>query len=492
MIKMLRHVRQFLGFTLSICAGAVRSGDWPVAWVSAGDAEHLWRIFNAHGGAGKVILAAQRPESWPPDKRDQAAVFLLRICRRRHAQDSAWVIRQYIKAAQLLQPGRPKPGLLQAAWQLWLAEVFVPACELLQIQLGEHENNDSRDFKVAILGWYGTETLGDCAILGEILAQLHTRGHAGKQIVVFGTFPARTRISLRQLGYPAVESRHLSELHAASILPAGLETFIFGGGPLCDGRPMLQVADVLERAAAQGKKVVLWGVGIGPLEEETYKQAVRRILAAASQVTLRDTASRRQADALHLFRSDQSVDVGEDPAFGYIHRRFAGQANSPAPTRYVLFAGRPLPSNLWPDPAAHRQACVEFDDKLAQIFTEIVRRGYKIHMLPHEYWPEDDRDYYVRLCARCGNPPEICLIEPELTVDEALDIYNQAAAVLAVRFHAAVFAIALAKPFLAVDYLRGGGKTMALLADIGLQDKGMGINDLLAATAATVADRVLA
>lgn len=466
----------------------------------------LWQKLRDAAAASQVVLRADCPQTWGALSINRAALFLRQLTQLRQDVDFRRQIWQRRELFLLEATVRHPVSVYRIAWILWWEQVAGPALQLLGWPL------QSRDVKVgscrvatggleaAIVGWYGSETLGDAAILGEILSGLREQGIADRKIAVFGTYPARTRITLDEMGCPEVGSQSLSILTQCGDVTDLPMRVVFGGGPLCDGRPLLEIALLLVKAGKSGRRVWLWGVGVGPVVRLEYRQAIAQMMRAASRISFRDETSRQLAYMLEPTLDQTKVSVFADPALGYLWRwrksllPFLAEPGPAVRDKYCLVAGRALPrlagENLTTQDFADLRN--KFDRQLRCVLSEIVVRGWKIRLIPHEYWPEDDRDYFAELVAPLPFRDRIELIDGALTVHEALQCYRQAEMILAGRFHAAVFAVALNKPFVALDYIWSNGKTTAFLSQVGMENQGFGLAEFLTALPEQVVDRLLA
>lgn len=474
-------------FTGWVALSVGRTAGLQLLRFSQQQAADLWSMERQVEKSRQLVFAPLDPAGWPDQARLQASLYLRQRCRLRPGEDLRRNIWQRREIAVLEQDWRRTASLRSAAWRLWREEVWQPALQLAGLSAGRAMTACR---PVGIVGWYGTETLGDAAILGEILHCLQEQGFADEQIAVYGSAVKRTALTLAELGRPQVESCDLSGLLGSSAdLP---ELLIFGGGPLCDGRAMKELARLLVKPASAGCRVFLWGVGLGPLQEPRYRQAIAAILRQAEKIAFRDDASRRLAEEVAPEIRQAALAVLPDPAAGYLRRLTPVVRTSGRP--YCLAAVR-----AWPRLAGHGLTDEEFarqkknyDERWREVLAGVAARGLAVRLIAHEYWPEEDRDYFADLLDAMPEKSRLSVIEPMLTVHEALQWYAQAEAVLAGRFHAAVFALALNKPFLAVDYIWSGGKTTALLSQVGLPQRGLALAEFLAIDAATAVNRLLA
>lgn len=152
--------------------------------------------------------------------------------------------------------------------------------------------------KICVVGWYGTETVGDRAILDGILQ-------------IYGRINSSTICSIGSL-YPFFTERTLlldGEIYQANAEECTIKCFdvkqkailkkeisesdcvIMGGGPLMDLLELKVVEYAFEYAKKIGKQTVVFGCGLGPLKKDYYQKTVGKILAHSDLVIYRDQQS---------------------------------------------------------------------------------------------------------------------------------------------------------------------------------------------------------
>ncbi|MDZ4699284.1 MAG: polysaccharide pyruvyl transferase family protein [Rhodothermales bacterium] len=325
--------------------------------------------------------------------------------------------------------------------------------------------------RVLICGWYGTETLGDKAILGGIVDTLRLT-HPDAEVDVAAIEPYITENTRRQM--PELRlARILSLAEARTQVKAGAYGLVvMGGGPLMTG--VSQCIDMLELLAlgrAAGAATLVAGCGIGPLGGPR-DAIVRELLETADRVLLRDRRS--IATARNVLGWDGEAGVMLDPAFLWIARQAAGTPVEP--TDRVLLALRDWPVNeyaagLSPDDAIRARTHFEeevlgFADGAADRMPGAVVIPFCMHK---QAVGGDDRMFYRRLLA--DRPALLARLDDRHRPPaEDLAAFRSSRLVVAMRFHSVVFAIAAGRPFLAIDYTLGG-KIAGLLDDLGLADR---------------------
>jgi polysaccharide pyruvyl transferase WcaK-like protein len=327
-----------------------------------------------------------------------------------------------------------------------------------------------RPARLLICGWYGTETLGDKAILGGVIIAARKR------------FP-RLAIDVASLEtYVTKEtSRQMPDLRIGRVLSfgealAGIMTKEFGAiavvGPLMSTiRRCTHLFELFAAAKISGTKAVVAGCGLGPLQVEHRNAAIKYILELADEVVLRDTVSAELART--TLGVQRPCAVAPDAAFLWI--RQPRPLSAERDRRRVLLALRDWPLDEFGsgiDPLAARSLKARYETELVEMLRELGRLEPSLEIVPfcmHKYLVGgDDREFYRRLLK--GFPQILARLDNRHRPPaEDLRFFASSRAVLAMRFHSVVFSLATNTPFLAVDYTMGG-KIAGLLGDVGARD----------------------
>jgi polysaccharide pyruvyl transferase WcaK-like protein len=369
-----------------------------------------------------------------------------------------------------------------------------------------------------IVGWYGTETVGDKAILGGIM-HAYREKHPDVRFTVASLNPFLTRRTMKELGLPATVIANPGWAFVKACLTS--DAVIMGGGPLM-GIDTLWVplwAFVLARLA--GRERIVWGCGLGPLDTERHLHATRLILRLATDIRLRDEAS--VAWARDLTGRDDIVMSG-DAAQDYAKRRArilrsarrsgrhaepltlpvapeavnrknmtATRTQGGEPSRSTQAARDGRGYEVEPEPLdtagggahggdRHTLACFlrdwspeyrgqrtraefdrvkqDFEDRLGAYIRALCARYAVVPVLHpmHTYTVGgDDRIFARRFLAEqlADVPGARYAVEPS-TVDSILQAMLGARLNICMRFHSVLFAHTARTPFLAIDYTNGG------------------------------------
>ena len=326
---------------------------------------------------------------------------------------------------------------------------------------------------ILIIGWYGTETNGDVAILGGLLE--YYRGRGATTFTVCSLFPLYSKVTLPPLaqemgvtltvcGYDDATLNHLDRFDAVSM----------GGGPLMDIEQTELMRNIFRSARAQGIPCHLDGCGIGPLHQPRFQVVVAEILKLATEIRLRDQAS---AEAAQLLTTGLNPTVIADPSVAYL--RQLGIRWQPQKSRLILAWLRSL------TPEYPQTTSIEESTGLLVGFLQKILARYPEHQLElgaMHWFPVgwDDREFSQEL-ATCLNNPRVRVDLVPRSPREILTRMAGADLNLCMRFHSVVFAHTIGAPFIALDYT-AGGKVAGYLGQNGLLGRELRYPDLAGLT----------
>ncbi len=168
-------------------------------------------------------------------------------------------------------------------------------------------------YTILIIGWYGTETVGDKAILGGIIERYKETYGDQLNIIVGSLFPFVTDQTIKELG---VASKVISTSNFEFFRYAKVcDEVIMGGGPLMDLNELYVPLLSFQIAKKYNKKRTVYGCGIGPVIGGKYKTAINKILHLSNDIFLRDFNSVDYAS--NEFNIVNTKMIG-DPAKGYL------------------------------------------------------------------------------------------------------------------------------------------------------------------------------
>lgn len=328
--------------------------------------------------------------------------------------------------------------------------------------------------EITIIGWYGTETIGDRAILAGIFRLLSLR---------FPTFSIR----LGSL-YPFYTERTLSEdldfyksvsdgkMVCISIFdsmnPWQLKKnikesnlLVVGGGPLMDLTEMNMLEYAFCYAKRKKVKSLLFGCGWGPLKNPNIIERAGHIVGLSNYAIFRDETSVEQC-LKHFPCFSGKVSSSIDPAvfachYFRINNRIQRKEDFIAVNfRDVLLEGRQYAEN-----SISKEIFINvLKGILSQ--TEIPIRLIPMHNF---FIGGDDRVFLNSLKERIPSPNIIVAQEP-MSLSETMECFYHAKACVGMRFHSILLQTILNGNNYILDYTDPQtGKIIGLIKQLGLE-----------------------
>lgn len=329
--------------------------------------------------------------------------------------------------------------------------------------------------KITILGWYGTETIGDRAILAGLLSFFH-KSFDKFEIKLGSLYPFFSNRTLNEdygfykeiinndLKIKLFDSKNSAQLNQAII---SSDLVVLGGGPLMDLYELFMVEYAFKRAKKLGKKTALLGCGIGPLFQKKFKKSVLEIVKFSDEIILRDTISKNNlkeiCNELNYKFENNNINVSYDPAVESViqFHKTAEKIRS----EYIAVNLRGFPSNYSKKTNSSNinNALKEFIGKLADKYVE-----REIRLIPMHYFHigSDDRVFLNSINQELGF--ENIKVENEnITLKDTIEIYQNAYINIGMRFHSVVLQTISSGYNYVLDYTEPKkGKIFGFLNDI--------------------------
>jgi polysaccharide pyruvyl transferase CsaB len=287
-----------------------------------------------------------------------------------------------------------------------------------------------------LVGYYGEHNLGDDALLEVLLGQLP----AAAQPVV----TARDlQLVAERFGVACVDRASLRRVLAAL---GSASALVLGGGSLLQDstsfRSLLYYGALIVAAHLQGKPVLLWGQGLGPLRRRRSRGLVRALLACTSACSWRDADSALLARQLgwrptntQLALPGSDAGVGSDPVWTLPPRRWQGQ-------------GGPLVLCFRPTAQLQGDAWRPWLAAIAQLAPDRPVIWLPLH-------GGQDRGLLEQLRQQQLLSPSLAERSREQQVHtpaEAMDLFAASGLVLAMRLHGLILAAVSGAPVAALSY----------------------------------------
>ncbi len=341
---------------------------------------------------------------------------------------------------------------------------------------------------VMVIGAYGGEHIGDIAILGGVLFRVHRKLGATRAILM-SQRPNHTRHLVPMLDVPvelSVETYDQEKIR--EVLPQ-VDGIVYAGGPLMDlPKQLVKHLYAVALARRGGKPFHVEGIGSGPFKRWPSEWTARRLIKMAEDVTLRTSD-----DGKHRLVRGLGAKVGRDPAFDYLETRGPELTRLPERDRTSierLLEGtegrttvginiRPIHSLFTLGASASRRAEYTrfIESRFEERFAEGLRRfkpegGGKpcfifFPMNAIQFGSPDLRSAY-RIARILRRDVDFRIWEDDASLDGVVALLRRMDLVIAMRFHAAIFALSQNRRTIGIDYRVGGrDKVAALLGDFG-------------------------
>lgn len=326
---------------------------------------------------------------------------------------------------------------------------------------------ESHRYRVFIFGWYGTETVGDKAILGGIVDHFKDKYGERLEVVVGSLYPFITEKTCNELNINAtvVSTRSFDLLKYSK----SSDEVVMGGGPLMDLEELYVPYIGFRVARKFGKITSVFGCGIGPLFKQHFEEVVQDILSNATNIMLRDQKSVNIARKWGMDRAMKS----DDYAKTYLENNFEYN-------KYAASEDQTLTCFLreWTYEYSRDLTKEQFEVEKMKFERGIVslikskakelgvKKVYLEHM--HNFvLGNDDRDfsrYFIEKYFSTEDEFEITFNKKLSTVDSIVSAMISSKHNICMRFHSVLFAHTLGTSFTAIDYTKGG-KILNYLTD---------------------------
>lgn len=340
------------------------------------------------------------------------------------------------------------------------------------------QEKNVNDFNRGLLiGAYGGEHVGDAAILGGVIQRLVKREKI-KSIVVASFRPSRTAMWVEMLDLPiTVEVIDYKEISQALKLVSHV---VYAGGPLMELPAQLaRHLAVLSRAKRKGCKVIIEGVGLGPLYSFHSKYLVKAILRISDDVSVRTKLSK----VLDLIPVNKVIREVRDPAFDYLESRLLvnlKECSSKQEIDSLLYQSdikvainlRPLWDKYnFSNDLTTEEVELEYLKKLSITMSKLQKKYgreltfYFFPMNPDQFGMSDLTTAY-QLSELLEDNVRFSIWEAEPDIDSLLYFLDQMSAIVSMRFHGCIFSMKHSKnKLIGLDYQIGKAGKVGQLMD---------------------------
>jgi len=344
---------------------------------------------------------------------------------------------------------------------------------LLSVRPAKH-NHPSEWKRVLITGWYGTETTGDKAILGEVLH--FVKQHSPTAEIILTTLN-------RKISHQT--SLELDDLAGASLVDIGkasssaliesVDAVIVGGGPLMQTRAIQYIWRIFSEANRRQKARIIFGCGVGPLYTHEIRHMTTEVLQMSTAGFFRDQESYEYSRRL---APDGKFGVACDPALAYLQRWLDVNGS-------LKLHGRQQQSQISTLLRANTGEFIvdlgkkgledlnaQFAYKIAGILEQVcdTANAKAVLLAMNAPWVGGDDRLINRMVESSFTRPGALQVEREyFPLNKLIQSLAVSDAAIAMRYHGHLFCLALGIPFLSIDYTGTSGKVYSLIRRLGYE-----------------------
>lgn len=330
--------------------------------------------------------------------------------------------------------------------------------------------------KILICGWYGTETLGDKAILGGIILALKNV-LADVEVYITSLEPYISDMTKMQM--PELSETVNVAISDAPAMVSKMDLVIFGGGPLMAIQPIVSMEELFTESVLHQIPTLVAGCGVGPLGNDIYNRYVKSLIQKSTHCIFRDHKSLEIASSLGV--DTQNIVVAEDPAWTWLQNAIPKVNFTPADElgEYSVLLGlRDWPFREYAPElslANGMKMTEQFNRNMAQALEKVAVQFPALRIVPFPMCTNhiggDDRWFYhqfFRTYPELNPFVDNRFLYQELSPVDNLKAFLGAKCAVTMRFHSLVFSIACGLPTVAVDYTLGKGKVGSLAKKQGI------------------------
>jgi len=294
--------------------------------------------------------------------------------------------------------------------------------------------------KILILGWYGSETIGDRAIFAGLI-QLLSQSLGDINFTIGSLNPFFTERTLIEdiksindfsqgvLKFKIINSKKIKELKT-SVLDSDL--IVMGGGPLMDLEELSMIEYAFIKAKKNRIKTAILGCGVGPLFKKNSVKSIINIFKNSDIVVVRDSSSYGHIRSLKI---ESKVMVAFDPSVHFVSKIVSSFKNTDSKD-YIAVNLRSFPCeyNSTYTHDSIDQKLVKFIDKLSIEFPNNM-----IKMIPMHYFDvgNDDR-YFLNKIKFTLNRENIEVQNTPLTLEETIKTFSLSMFNIGMRYHSVI------------------------------------------------------
>lgn len=320
---------------------------------------------------------------------------------------------------------------------------------------------------VSIIGWYGTETMGDRAILDGILAVL-SENSKRLTVQIGSLFEFYTHRTLLEEKEVFSKTAPFAELEIFDIKDKKIreekikcsDLVLLGGGPLMDLEELFLIKKCFICAKQCKIPTVIMGCGMGPLKRDDYISVVYDILSMASKISFRDMTSLKLSK--QMYGENENTTCLGDPAIISIENYKRGNKRKAATNIVVNF--RDYPQHEYGAKSNFRI------EDIRRLLTELQKDDMEVILVPmHTFGIGGDDRLFLSKLVYNQQYKHVKVIHSPLNLEDLYQIYANAYGCIGMRYHAVIMQTILNGNNIIVNYTDPNtGKIRGFLNDVDI------------------------
>lgn len=328
---------------------------------------------------------------------------------------------------------------------------------------------------VVIYGWYGTETIGDKAILASIVNTLEDK-YKNISITIASTNTTYTELTALELNFKDIRIISYQDLFQDI---QHYDLFIFGGGPIMNYSDMFIFYKIASKAKKTGATTMIFGAGYGPLHSKLYKFIADEFI---------------KVNDIRIFRNSENDGIDKNITDSYITETFvdpayiwaaklkrAQRSVDKRKTLGVSFRKWPKSSFASMDDAAYTNAVNKQKQAIAESIDHFINEyDGEALLIPMNtfYKGGDDRVILSEIYDMVKRKDRVTKMTGFHSPYDVIDAIDKCDVFIGMRFHSTVLSMARLCPTIGIDYIVPSGKISAFFNSCNMSKYVFSISDI--------------
>lgn len=323
---------------------------------------------------------------------------------------------------------------------------------------------------VSIIGWYGTETQGDIAILDGILSIISKLDNSITVNLgsLYKFYTERTLLLNKDIFNINSSNVNISifdikDARERFHYVKNSDLLLIGGGPLDNIREILLLEKCFEIAKQENIPSMIFGCGIDVLTDSKCINSLRNISKISDLILVRDENTKDKFEK--LFKDiEEKIYTIQDPAILSVNNFKNGNENQIKRNKSISINLRKYTQGEYISPIYYS------DNDFIDFINYVAAQYETVNLVPmHTFFVGEDDRYYLSKLKLLSNVNNINVIHKPQSLYELYDMFQESLACVGMRYHSVVMQTILNGNNLIFDYTNPqNGKITGFLQDNSL------------------------